>query len=289
MLGAASTSESGWDSYQLRETGTDGSGDQVQETVTGLESVTQQTTLNALSGDQTVTAGVYGDYTRSETVTETDGTSTVSQDTGTLQANEVADYNELTGASSVSESETGDRYSLLVEWTDASGDNTDVGGTVQRNLGGAAYTVGLDLAGSGQSGVQGNGSTAQVEGGGTAGLGMDDGGGRLGRLRTGGAGILEATGAANGGAEVLAETASLGAELYKKYCFAKGTPMETSMGWTPIEAIKPGDWVWSLDESDPHGEPVLKQVEEVFSDHACVLEVKVRGQGDPDDGGASDL
>ena len=48
----------------------------------------------------------------------------------------------------MSESETGDRYSLLVEWTDASGDNTDVGGTVQRNLGGAAYTVGLDLAGA---------------------------------------------------------------------------------------------------------------------------------------------
>src|SRR5207253_3006379 len=67
-------------------------------------------------------------------------------------------------------------------------------------------------------------------------------------------------------------------EFFKKYCFAKGQPVETTTGFIPAESVRKGHKVLALTEDDPTGTPVEAEVEEVFSDHAPVIELQARGQ-----------
>jgi hypothetical protein len=72
--------------------------------------------------------------------------------------------------------------------------------------------------------------------------------------------------------------ARLGSCGLRETCFAADTPLRTPMGARRIEDFRPGDWLLSRDESRPHGEVEAKQVEEVFTARARLLELRVGGQ-----------
>jgi RHS repeat-associated protein len=63
-----------------------------------------------------------------------------------------------------------------------------------------------------------------------------------------------------------------------KACFAAGTPLLTPTGDKPIEQFQPGDWILSAAEDDPNGALEAKQVEELITNHAGLLNLHVGGQ-----------
>jgi hypothetical protein len=66
--------------------------------------------------------------------------------------------------------------------------------------------------------------------------------------------------------------------LFKRSCFAAGTPIRTPEGSKAIEAIRPGDLVLARDESGPDCRVEAKLVEEVFATTARLLELTVGGR-----------
>jgi Pretoxin HINT domain len=274
FTGGYSQSATSWDAFAMQQTGTDASGTAHNETVTGIEWVMQSASDNALSGAVSVQEGSELGYYRSRTLTTSGGSTQVIQDSGSLYGGEGNLGNLLTGSNTIGYGGDGNRYSLLDEFTNAGSSTTDVGGTVMLNLGSTPYTVSADLAGSGQgqAGTSGEGTT------GAAGVGFNDGGGRLGRLRTGNGAVIDAVGSSNGGADALAQSASLGAELYKNYCFAAETPIRTPMGSKPIKEIKAGEWVLASPDDRPNGPVEAKVVEELFVNETHLWAVSVQGQ-----------
>jgi hypothetical protein len=83
---------------------------------------------------------------------------------------------------------------------------------------------------------------------------------------------------ADAGAELFRHVTDLGPEVFKKYCFAAGTPLLTPEGSKPVEQFKPGDLVLSRDEWDPSGPAEPKRVEEVFTATAAVVDLHAGGQ-----------
>ncbi|HEV3256345.1 MAG TPA: polymorphic toxin-type HINT domain-containing protein, partial [Gemmataceae bacterium] len=58
-------------------------------------------------------------------------------------------------------------------------------------------------------------------------------------------------------------------------CFAAGTPLLTPEGDKPIEQFRPGDLILSAPEEDPEAPPQARQVEEVFTNYAALLNLHV--------------
>ena len=150
-------------------------------------------------------------------------------------------------------------------------------GTVAFSPEGAPYQVGVQLGGDGQGATQTNGGSATGSGG-AAGIGFTDGGGRLGRLQSANGAAIDAVGVADGGAQTLAQSADLGADLYKKYCFAAETPIRTPLGSKLIKDIKAGEYVLASPEEGPNGPVEAKMVEEVFTNDALLVELLVSGR-----------
>ena len=61
-------------------------------------------------------------------------------------------------------------------------------------------------------------------------------------------------------------------------CFAAGTPLLTPDGDMPIEQFRPGDWILSAPEENPDGPPEPRQVQEVFTNYAQLLNLHVGGK-----------
>jgi len=99
---------------------------------------------------------------------------------------------------------------------------------------------------------------------------------------------LTALGVANGVQEIMNGEGWTGAydiatslilfKLARGSCFAAGTPLLTPTGDKPIEQFQPGDWILTAPEDDPTAPVEAKQVEEVFKNHAVVLELRVGGR-----------
>ena len=56
-------------------------------------------------------------------------------------------------------------------------------------------------------------------------------------------------------------------------CFAAGTPLLTPTGEKAIEQFRPGALILAAPEDDPEGRVEIKQVGEVFENHARLLNV----------------
>jgi hypothetical protein len=69
-----------------------------------------------------------------------------------------------------------------------------------------------------------------------------------------------------------------GAELFKKFCFAAGTPLLTPDGHKAIEEFKEGDLLLSASDSDALSEVGAQRVLQVFSNYSPVIELRVRGR-----------
>ena len=61
-------------------------------------------------------------------------------------------------------------------------------------------------------------------------------------------------------------------------CFVRGTPILTPDGSTPIEELRPDDWVMTAPDDDPEAEPVARQVEETFENYLPFLDLYVNGR-----------
>jgi guanyl-specific ribonuclease Sa len=61
-------------------------------------------------------------------------------------------------------------------------------------------------------------------------------------------------------------------------CFAAGTPLLTPMGHKLIEQFRVGDLILSALETNPDSPPEAKVVEEVFTDHARLWDLRVGGK-----------
>jgi hypothetical protein len=78
-----------------------------------------------------------------------------------------------------------------------------------------------------------------------------------------------------GGLLYLAAAAGNMTALFGRACFTAGTPLLTPDGHKLIEDFKPGDWVLSAPEDNPEAPPEAKRVEEVFTNVAALLELRV--------------
>jgi len=66
--------------------------------------------------------------------------------------------------------------------------------------------------------------------------------------------------------------------FFSPACFAAGTPILTSEGFKPVEAIQPGDYVVSRDEDNLDGVLEAKVVEEKFVREGLLFNLNVAGQ-----------
>jgi hypothetical protein len=261
--GSYQATATGSDQYTLSETGFEGNVNSVSSTLTGVDSSMVVESGNALTGDlsstQTGQGGVSG--------TNLNGSSV----SFTVQESS----NALAGGFTLAETGT-DRYDLLPQFNNPAGDPAP--STELFSGEGPAYGLG-PVAGvsSGGGAVETGGSSA--EGAATVrATGYDDGSGRMARVRAAATAMESATDP-NAGAAQQQVSAELGAEIFKKYCFAGETPIETGTGGKAISEIRAGEYVWSAPERDPEAPAELKLVEEVFSNFTRVIRVQVGGRG----------
>jgi hypothetical protein len=80
------------------------------------------------------------------------------------------------------------------------------------------------------------------------------------------------------GAKAQAQYVAPGPELYKRYCFAAGTPLLTPTGHKTIELFQIGDTLLAASEGDPYAAVEVSVVEEVFSNFALVINLHVGGK-----------
>ena len=244
--------------------------------MTGQGSYNETETSNALTGDFSEMVTGTDHYQRQTTSGMPGWPPTTTNDGGQLLLMMNESGNWLTGSLTMQEYGS-DRYSLLTGFNNASNAASGAeAGTVAFSPEGAPFSVGPVSNGTGTAqtyaGAAGAEGVNQVQS-----SGYDDGAGRMSRLLGEAAGV-EPAGIGQSGAETQASSASLGAELYKQYCFAKGTRLLTPDGSKPIEEFQVGDVLLSRDENDPSGPVLGKTVEEVFVNLARLWLVQAAGQ-----------
>ena len=170
----------------------------------------------------------------------------------------------------------------------------DEGGAVNPNvlfgLGGEeeAVAAGADPVQAAQSGLDGAVGGAEVVAEQTAAAGDAADAGRLAEAEVGAArteaadlaaGAEPAAAADAAAAEVgQAQQACLAQEGSPGGCFAAGVPLLTPDGGKPIESFQENDRLFSRNESDPNGPPIVGTVEKVFVRMARILEIRLEGQ-----------
>jgi hypothetical protein len=264
LIGAGTQTVTGSDKYTLIETGTDVNG-AMNISAAGLADAQEVTTRDARTGAQTVTTNGTDQYARVLNGSSDSGTLMWSASDGGAAA-----VGSLTHAES-----SKNRYNLIEGFVPVATDVTPTSaGTSTFTPAGSPY--GVTSPGNG-GGVGGSFAGLAAASGAAAApaAGVLDDLGQLGRVWSGAGHVQQIHSV---GAQLLDTVTTLGPEVFKKYCFAAGTPLLTPEGSKPIEQFRPGDLVLSRDEWDPSGPAEPKVVEEVFTGTEQVITVEVGGK-----------